>query len=149
MVIYDLQCPSGHAFEGWFRSADDFAAQARDGRLACPVCAAPGVVRLPSASRVNRGVPKPEGCATPAGPRSADDAPRTDPRALARAVHRFVARHFEDVGRGFAREARRMHEGEIAERPIRGQATASEARSLHEDGIAALPVPFADPDKLN
>jgi len=147
MVIYDLQCPSGHAFEGWFRSADDFQNQSASGQLQCPVCADSGVIRVPSASRISRGAKRtPE----PSSARDAGNAPGpSQRREFARALHRFVATHFENVGDDFAREARRMHYGDSEERAIRGEATASEVRELHEDGIAALPLPVADPDKLN
>jgi hypothetical protein len=46
----------------------------------------------------------------------------------------------EDVGGRFAREARRMHHGEVQERAIRGQATPDEALELLEEGIAVMPL---------
>jgi hypothetical protein len=51
----------------------------------------------------------------------------------------------EDVGERFAEEARRIHYGEAAERPIRGQADAQEREALRDEGIEvlALPVPSA------
>jgi hypothetical protein len=47
----------------------------------------------------------------------------------------------EDVGSGFAEEARKIHYKESPERSIRGQTTADEAESLREEGIEVLSLP--------
>ena len=47
----------------------------------------------------------------------------------------------EDVGARFAEEARRMHEGLVDERPIRGEASLADAAALHEDGIDVFILP--------
>ena len=54
----------------------------------------------------------------------------------------------ENVGRGFAEEARRIHYGEAPVRPVHGQATAEEARDLLEEGVDILPLPIL-PDERN
>ena len=38
MIVFDLACPQGHAFEGWFDSADAYAGQHARGLVRCPVC---------------------------------------------------------------------------------------------------------------
>jgi hypothetical protein len=65
-------------------------------------------------------------------------------RALLEAMRRVVE-NTEDVGTGFAEEARRIHYGEVPERGIRGQATPEQAAALREEGIdvMALPLPAA------
>jgi hypothetical protein len=40
-----------------------------------------------------------------------------------------------------------MHEGEIPDAPIRGQATLEEARELWEDGIPVMPIPLLPEDR--
>lgn len=52
-----------------------------------------------------------------------------------------VEAHSEDVGTRFVEEARRMHHGEIDERPIRGQASLEEAAALDEEGIDVFVIP--------
>jgi hypothetical protein len=47
----------------------------------------------------------------------------------------------EDVGSGFAEEARKIHYKESPERSIRGHTTADEAESLREEGIEVLSLP--------
>ena len=49
MIVYDLTCSAGHAFEGWFDSGDEFARQKEAGLVACPVCDGIDVERLPAA----------------------------------------------------------------------------------------------------
>jgi hypothetical protein len=62
---------------------------------------------------------------------------------------RELVRNTENVGSGFADEARRIHEGESEDRPIRGTATPQERESLVEEGIAVVALPdFLDADRL-
>jgi hypothetical protein len=49
----------------------------------------------------------------------------------------------EDVGSRFTEEARKMHFGDIEQRPIYGRASLEEARELIEDGVGILPIPPA------
>jgi hypothetical protein len=49
MIVFDLACDNSHPFEGWFGSTDDFAAQAKAGDIACPVCGSVEVTRQLSA----------------------------------------------------------------------------------------------------
>lgn len=57
---------------------------------------------------------------------------------------RQIVARTEDVGQRFAVEARRMHYGEIEERPIRGQASPGETAELLDEGIAVLPLLLPD-----
>ncbi len=47
----------------------------------------------------------------------------------------------EDVGTRFADEARKMHHGDVDERPIRGEASPEEAAALDEEGIDVFVIP--------
>jgi len=62
-------------------------------------------------------------------------------RAALRELVRRVKSGAEDVGTGFAAEARRIHDGEAEDRPIWGRATGDDARALREDGIDVQPLP--------
>ena len=53
-----------------------------------------------------------------------------------------VMANTEDVGAGFAEEARKMHYGETEERNIRGQVSIEETRALLEEGISVMPLPL-------
>jgi hypothetical protein len=84
----------------------------------------------------------PAGAAIGAMP-SLKDAP-APVKAYVEAVRKLraeVEAHSEDVGTRFVEEARRMHHGEIEERPIRGQASLEEAAALDEEGIDVFVIP--------
>jgi hypothetical protein len=53
------------------------------------------------------------------------------------------------VGRGFAAEARKIHEGQAPERNIWGEAKPEEAKALIEDGIPVAPLPFIPKNRAN
>ncbi|MCA0244452.1 MAG: DUF1178 family protein [Proteobacteria bacterium] len=155
MKVLNLRCASGHGFEGWFASEDDFLTQNGRGLIECPVCADRTVVRLPSAPRLNLSgasePPAPPAARPPANPAQAE--PRTTEgrplppemqAAWLQAVRHLMA-NTEDVGERFAEEARRIHYGETPQRGIRGQTTDEERRSLSDEGIevVSIPVPRA------
>jgi hypothetical protein len=145
MKVIDLRCQSGHRFEGWFASDDDFLEQNGRGLIECPLCADKVVVRLPSAPRLNlSGAREP----TPAAPATPDPALALQAKWLEMVRH--VVANTEDVGERFADEARRIHYGETPERGIRGQATAEQREALVEEGIEVhpLPIPAALKDGL-
>ena len=141
MKVVDLRCQSGHRFEGWFASDDDFLDQNGRGLIECPLCADKVIVRLPSAPRLNLS-----------GAREPDATPQPEQTLQARwlQVVREVIANTEDVGERFADEARRIHYGETAERAIRGQASADEREALRDEGIEVhpLPLPSAFKDTL-
>jgi hypothetical protein len=146
MKVLNLRCTSGHGFEGWFASEDDFLNQNGRGLIECPICADRAIARLPSAPRLNLSGAR----AVEPAPAAAPSAPPAEPpstpagavqAAWMRAVRQLIA-NTEDVGPRFAEEARRIHYGETPERGIRGQTTAEERQSLHDEGIEVLSLPL-------
>ena len=160
MIVFDLMCPAEHRFEGWFASADDFAAQKARSLIACPRCNSLGIERVPSASRINvlpsgaseQGAAE-EASSQPAGTKEQPPAPKADPATVAKAlVARFVdevIRGSEDVGRDFPAEARRIHYEEAPARPIRGVASQEEHEELLDEGIPVARLPVPPPESLN
>lgn len=144
MIIYDLRCDNDHRFEGWFRNPDDYQTQSAGGLLDCPVCGSLHVSKLPTASRINRGVAVPN---ERAGRQSM--AQGTEP--VTAKIREFIEGNFEDVGNRFPDEARRIHYGEVEARNIRGVATQEEARALNDEGVPAIALPraLADKTRLN
>ncbi len=141
MKVIDLRCQSGHRFEGWFASDDDFLDQNGRGQIECPMCADKVVVRMPSAPRLNlSGARAPSEAPAAAAP--AADAPAADMQARWMQVVRHVLDNTEDVGERFADEARRIHYGEVPQRGIRGQATPEQREALQDEGIDVVPLPI-------
>ena len=164
MIKYALKCDHGHGFEAWFSSSSDYDSQVNRGLVECPICGSPKVskqIMAPSvrtsrqkytaaptteiASAPNAGAP---GAPTKAAlAKSLADALPQDTKAqlaeIAGKVRAHVKKNFTYVGSDFAKEARAMHEGERAEKPIYGETTTEEAKALKEDGVPSHPLPDA------
>ena len=140
MIIFDLLCAHGHAFEGWFASGAEFDRQ-KDARLVtCPVCDGSDVERCPSAKvRVAKAPQAPRAAPVPVPAAHGDAIAGIAPELLAKL--REVVRSTEDVGERFPEEARRIHYDETPPRSIRGQASREEAEALAEEGIDFSTLP--------
>ena len=149
MIKYKLSCAAGCAFEGWFRSSEDFETEAREGRLECPYCASVEVSRAIMAPAVVRG-----GGAS-ASDRDARFAQMREAMAeAARRARDYVEKNFDYVGERFPEEARRIHYGETKRRDIYGEASGAEVKDLLEEGVEIAPLPpapgvVADKKKIN
>ena len=144
MKVLNLRCSQAHDFEGWFASEEDYAEQSQRGLLGCPLCGDTVVHKMPSAPRLNLGG-RSSGADAPSAERSTstETAVAPDVQAQGRLLSalRTLMSQTEDVGDRFAQEARAMHQGEIANRNIRGRASVQEAVELLEDGVEILPLP--------
>ncbi len=148
LKVFDLQCEHGHVFEGWFGSHDDYDAQRSRGLVTCPVCDSNEIVKRLSAPHLNVApLHQPASAQAPA--QGAGSIPMSVLQAQVMRQVRELIRNTENVGTRFAEEARRIHQGDADERPIRGVATPEERASLAEDGIDVMSVPaFLDDDRL-
>jgi hypothetical protein len=140
LIVFDLECGSGHRFEGWFRNSDSFEGQARRKLVTCPICGDTRVRRVlsPVATKTSR----PE---TERVPESIDY------RKLVKEIVDYVTKHFEDVGSNFTKEALKMHYGVREKRNIKGSATWEEEKMLRDEKIEffKLPLPRPENDKNN
>jgi hypothetical protein len=156
LKVFDLSCEHDHLFEGWFSSQESYDDQLAQGLVRCPVCQSDQITRRVSAPHLNIGhLRSPPDKHPEAGvPERAAVASLTMEqltRLQAEVLRqiRQIVRQTDDVGAQFATEARRMHSGEIQERPIRGTASAQECQELVEEGIAIMPIPdILDDDRL-
>lgn len=154
MIVFDLHCPDGHRFEGWFGSSAEYEAQAANGLVACPLCGSAAVAKAPMAPAVpakgNRKV-----ASTKVEKRQVSNTPVPPKVAKAfRALAEAQGKALKDstwVGDRFADKARSMHYGEMSEASIHGQATRDQAEELAAEGIAVAPLlfPVAPPEELN
>jgi hypothetical protein len=76
-------------------------------------------------------------------PARALSAPLSPAEQALSELRRRIETRSENVGRDFAAEARRIHEGTAPERPIIGEARAAEARALIDDGSPVAPLPWS------
>ena len=152
MIRYALACNKAHAFESWFPSSEAYDAQRAQGLLTCPVCGsgevekqimAPSVARTDKAPAVSIDTPTPPVAeAAPPQPVALLSEHEQAFRAMLKAVREHVTQNADDVGSGFAEEARKMHYGEIEHRSIYGEANLVEAKALLEEGIEVHPLPI-------
>ncbi len=140
LKVFNLHCVDGHAFEGWFGSAEDFDAQRARGQLTCPLCGSHSISKALSAPYVSTGAAQPQAAA----PQPAAMPTPAQMQALMVKLAREVVANTEDVGARFAEEARRIHYKESEERGIRGVTTKEEATALEEEGINVMPLPFSE-----
>ena len=138
MKVFNLHCEEGHAFEGWFASAEAFDVQAAAGQVQCPACGSTAISKALSAPRLNLGAEPPQ-------QRQVAVMPTAEQmQALFLKMAREIVANTEDVGEKFAEEARRIHYKEALERGIRGVTSREEAEALEEEGIKVMPMPFAN-----
>lgn len=165
LKVFDLQCNNSHIFEGWFGSHEDYDSQQARGLVTCPVCQSDAITKRLSAPRINVGhftesqiaadhasqvtVQTPSNNLQDAQNVVAASPELAQIQAAVLMQMREIIRKTENVGDRFADEARKIHEGESEERPIRGVATQEERESLAEDGIAVMALPdFLDTDRM-
>ncbi len=171
MICFTLICSDEHEFEGWFPDNARFEKQAANRLLSCPICGNSDIRKAIMAPAVHSGrrsssaaAAEPSGsdqadsatasvAAVPSSPQAASASPPApaigpDQRkmmmayAMMRQVQTYVEKNFDNVGRKFPEEARKIHHGEVDARGIYGEVTAEEAKELHEEGIEMRPMPM-------
>jgi hypothetical protein len=129
MILFDLRCKDGHAFEAWFRDGAAYEEQVAARDIACPVCGGTEVSKALMAPAVS-------------------SRPEIDARQAAQAlqvwrkVQNHIEKNFDHVGPQFAEEARKIHYGETEKRSIYGEATKAEAKELRDEGIEVNQIPW-------
>ncbi len=131
MIHYQLCCAADHNFDGWFPDSAGFDAQVARGLVECPSCGTRSVRRALMAPGI------------PAKRTAAKTALMPDElRAKLARLRSEIEQRCEDVGTGFADEARRIHNGEADARGIYGETTPEQAEALADDGIEVARIPW-------
>ncbi|OYV36656.1 MAG: hypothetical protein B7Z80_15020, partial [Rhodospirillales bacterium 20-64-7] len=136
------------------------------GLVECPECGGTDVQRALMAPAVSKGLAPPVSAAPPAQGNpggSPQDKPQGQLQeqlqaglpekvgngqvpalmlAVLQRIRAEVEKNCDYVGNDFAEEARRMHRGEIEQRPIYGEASDDQAESLADDGIDVSRIPW-------
>ncbi len=134
MIRYALRCTHAHRFESWFGSSADFERLNARGLVSCAVC---------GSSEVEKDLMAPGVRTAPAGDVPDLRRPASPAEQALAELRRKIESTSEDVGRNFAEEARRIHEGTSPKRSIIGEARPGEAKALLEDGIPVAPLPWS------
>lgn len=133
MKVFNLCCAHDHRFEGWFSSEQDYLAQTAGRRIECPVCGTQEIQKLPSAPHLNLSH-----LSRAQTPQQTQAAAQQEWLTVARQV----MANTEDVGDGFADEARRIHYKEMPARNIRGVASSEQHAALIDEGIEVMSIPL-------
>ena len=83
MIVYDLKCPNGHVFEGWFEDSRAFEKQQKRSLIACPVCSDTDIKRVPSTFAI-KGAPV----------RRDEHQPKMDAAILAKTIVDYYGKEF-------------------------------------------------------
>lgn len=138
MIVFDLQCEKGHAFEGWFEDSHAYNLQKKKGLITCPSCNSTAISKLPSTFAI-------KGSQSLAGPMDQ----QVDLKKMSNEISEYVNKNFDNVGCEFAKEALKIHYGVTESRNIRGVSTKEEEKILSKEGIQFFKIPVAmpaDPD---
>jgi len=133
MISFNLRCGKDHVFEAWFKDGKSFDRQARQGKVACPVCGDTKIAKAPMAPNIASGVSR----------QPVDE--RTKTAALREALTKLrteIEKNCDYVGENFAEEARKIHYNEAEQRNIYGETTDQEAHALQEEGIDFARIPW-------
>ena len=136
MILYDLNCAKGHAFEAWFKDSKTYDRQAKGGKVACPVCGDTDVSKALMAPNITTRAEKAE-----AAERYTKEA--ADTLKAMNEFRDFVEQNCENVGKRFPEEARKIHYGDAEPKGIYGEATVEEVKALKEEGVPCAPIPWA------
>ena len=157
MIHYRLRCAKGHSFESWFQSSSAYEAQEARNLVDCPICGSTKVERdimapqiVSNKGRENTSPPAASQTPAPAAPSTTTPllmAQERELRAKIKELRDHIVNNADNVGERFPSEARKMHYGEIAHRPIYGEASPNEARALIEEGVEVTPLPTLPDDR--
>lgn len=132
MILFELRCANDHHFEGWFKDGATYDAQAAAGEIACPVCGDIKVGKAIMAPRLNKAT----------GQSLDAQGAAQEMRKLLVGLRQKIEQNCDYVGENFADEARKIHYGDVEERPIYGEATPEQTAELEEEGIAVSRIPW-------
>lgn len=143
MILYDLICDSEHQFESWFKNSTAAERLIKAGQVSCPTCESTKVKKALQAPNIpKKGAIR--NAPAVSKKKSADVAGAMEKMTQAiNELRQTIEKNFDNVGKRFPEEARRIHYGEAKERGIFGEASPQEAKDLVDEGIKiyALPLP--------
>lgn len=132
MIIYDVRCRMGHAFEGWFKDGPSFEEQRAAKLITCPTCGSSDVEKVPSSITVLGKDTK---------QRERLQNKEISPVEALQLIHQYISKNFDDVGDKFADIALKIHLGEEEKRNIKGTTTSTEEEALREEGVQFFKIP--------
>lgn len=134
MISFNLRCDNDHVFEAWFKDGKTYDRQAKQGKVACPVCGDVSVEKAPMAPNIAKGASR--------GAEGKAHVQAAELRKSLEKLRKEVTENCDYVGDKFADEARKIHYDETEKRNIYGEASDEDAQSLEEEGIEFARIPW-------
>lgn len=168
MICYRLRCTTGHEFEGWYKDSQTFTRLQGMGLLSCPECGDTHIQQVLAAPAILKGSSRrsssgshsdsdsqmdsqSSSSSTPAtvsaktaSNKEAPSAPRL-PDALVGVMQRVrevIEKNCDYVGKDFAEEAIRMHNGKAKKRSIYGDVSETDRELLESEGVPFQTIPW-------
>ena len=132
MIKYQLKCRCEHEFEGWFPSSKEYTRQKNKGMIQCPMCDSSAVDKAIMAPAVKKSKSRKQPEDYMVMGESAEQ--------ILRRLNKKIKKDFQDVGKNFAKEARKAHKGK-RDQKFYGTTTKDEANKLLDEGIDLFAVP--------
>lgn len=135
MILFDLRCEFDHIFEAWFDDSSSFDLQLKKKLISCPFC---------DSTKIFKSIMSPN-----IGSKSNNSNKiKSNQQKNINLYHKYMNKldkeiksKFEYVGKKFPEEARKIHYGESADKPIYGKATEAEVKGLLKEGIDLIKLP--------
>ena len=144
MIKFSLACETGHEFDGWFGSSEDYETQQKRGLIACPVCDTTKVSKslmAPSVSTARKKESRSQAIAVATAHHA-----KTEMMAKLREIRDEITKNADNVGEKFPEEARKIHYGESERRAIYGEAGLQDVKELVDEGVEIAPLPVLPED---
>ena len=141
MIKFSLKCECSAKFEGWFPSNEDYENQLAQGQLLCPMCDSTQVRKDIMAPAVpKKSTARKRGKARVKEMAGDQMVMGGQARTLLKQIQNHVEENFENVGKNFAREARKARQGK-RDLEFYGNPSKNQVDDHIKDGIDLFQVP--------
>ena len=141
---YALICECDAKFEGWFPTSEDYENKLPKGQLLCPMCDSTKVrkdIQMPNiGKKSNKKSPRERGKENVLNMTGDQMVMGGRARSLLKSLEKHVKENFENVGKKFAKEARKAQKGE-RDQEFYGTPSKKEVKDLTNEGIDLFAVP--------
>ena len=142
MIKFDLICENEHIFEASFDDSSSFEKQKKKKLIECPFC---------SSSNISKSVMAPNISNKSSSSIKINHEKNKLFSNYNKQINKIkseIEKNFTYVGKKFPEEARKIHYGEVKDKPIYGEATEKESQELVDEGISLVRLPFSKKEKI-
>ena len=142
MIKFDLICENKHVFEASFDDSSSFEKQKKKKQIECPFCNSSNVSKSVMAPNISN-----KSSSSIKINREKNKLFSNYNKQLNK-IKSEIEKNFTYVGNKFPEEARKIHYGEVKDKPIYGEATEKESQELEDEGISLVKLPFSKKEKI-